>query len=230
MKKIFTLIAVAAMAISANAQGTYALQGEKDVTGPAIAAGTKITSVENMIMTFGDGGADFKGAKYDSKLKDLLGATGFTEGNGTNGNKENGTIYYFEPAKDGVLTVGVVVNADKTIIVKKDNYSGEDVAFKMMQSDGTTEVTVTDGTIAAKTYGAIILDVNAGNKYAIGLAGSKMGFYGFKYELSGSSTAINTVKAAEAAADGAAYNLAGQKVNAGYKGLVIKNGKKVIVK
>jgi len=38
------------------------------------------------------------------------------------------------------------------------------------------------------------------------------------------------VKAAEAAADGAAYNLAGQKVNAGYKGLVIKNGKKVIVK
>jgi len=37
-------------------------------------------------------------------------------------------------------------------------------------------------------------------------------------------------EAAEAAADGAAYNLAGQKVNAGYKGLVIKNGKKVIVK
>lgn len=96
MKKIFTLIAVAAMAISANAQGTYALQGEKDVTGPAIAAGTKITSVENMVMTFGDGGADFKGTKYDSKLNTLLGATGFTEGNGTNGNKANGTIYYFE--------------------------------------------------------------------------------------------------------------------------------------
>lgn len=31
-------------------------------------------------------------------------------------------------------------------------------------------------------------------------------------------------------ADGAAYNLAGQKVADGFKGLVIKNGKKIIVK
>ena len=43
------------------------------------------------------------------------------------------------------------------------------------------------------------------------------------------STAINSVKKA-AQNDGAIYNVAGQKVSASYKGLVIKNGKKYIQK
>ena len=43
-----------------------------------------------------------------------------------------------------------------------------------------------------------------------------------------SATAIQSVK--KAVADGAIYNLAGQKVNASYKGVVIKNGKKYFQK
>ena len=43
------------------------------------------------------------------------------------------------------------------------------------------------------------------------------------------ASAINSVKKA-AKADGAIYNVAGQKVSASYKGLVIKNGKKYIQK
>ena len=43
------------------------------------------------------------------------------------------------------------------------------------------------------------------------------------------ATAIKTVKAAKKF-DGATYNLAGQKVNASYRGVVIKNGKKFIQK
>ena len=43
------------------------------------------------------------------------------------------------------------------------------------------------------------------------------------------ATAITSV-ATDTAEGGAAYNLAGQRVNAGYKGIVIKNGKKYIVK
>ena len=43
-------------------------------------------------------------------------------------------------------------------------------------------------------------------------------------------TAIETVEVAPAAKAQAIYNLAGQKVNANYKGIVIKNGKKVLVK
>ena len=45
----------------------------------------------------------------------------------------------------------------------------------------------------------------------------------------GDETGINDVKAA-ASNNGAIYNIAGQKVANGYKGLVIKNGKKFVVK
>lgn len=223
MKKIFTLIAVAAMALSTYAQGTYAL---KDTDTDAIKAGTQIKSVDNITMTYGvEGSADFKApsGKPDAKLEAILGATAYTEGNGVNGNKDNGTIYLFEPAQDGILTVGAVINGGKNILVKKDFYTGEDVSYKIYDNDGTTEVEVTDGQVSDKVYGLIVLDVKAGTKYSISLSGSKMGFYGFKFEL---STNINTVKAA--AEDGAIYNLAGQKVDAAFKGIVIKNGRKMI--
>jgi hypothetical protein len=42
-----------------------------------------------------------------------------------------------------------------------------------------------------------------------------------------SSAGINTISA-DKAKNGARYNLAGQKVNAGYKGVVIMNGQKVM--
>ena len=53
------------------------------------------------------------------------------------------------------------------------------------------------------------------------------------YETAGSGarddkTAVNAVKTTNA--DGAIYNLAGQKVDASYKGIVIQNGKKRIMK
>ena len=44
------------------------------------------------------------------------------------------------------------------------------------------------------------------------------------------ATGIQNVKNAAEAEDGAIYNLAGQKVDAAFKGLVIKNGKKMIQK
>jgi hypothetical protein len=45
----------------------------------------------------------------------------------------------------------------------------------------------------------------------------------------GGSTGINTVKTVRIA-DGAIYNLAGQKVSESYKGVVIKNGRKYVQK
>lgn len=225
MKKIFTLIAVAAMAVSANAQGTYALQEGDD----AIPAGTAITSVDNITMTYGDGGADFKAPAKADHLKDYLGATAYTEGNGTNGNKPNGTIYYFEPTIAGVLSVGAVINKDKAILVRLDSYSGDKVDYEVFSGDGETPVAVTDDKLAEKTYGVIRLNVEAGKKYAVGLAGSKMGFYGFKFEESElDPTGISSVTKQQQ--DGVVYNLAGQRVNNAVKGIFIQNGKKFVVK
>ena len=44
----------------------------------------------------------------------------------------------------------------------------------------------------------------------------------------GGETAIKAMKASMA--DGTMYNIAGQRVNASYKGIVIQNGKKRIVR
>ena len=185
MKKLFTLLTFALLSIgSAWAQGTYALKnGDSDIP-----YGTAISSVDNITMIYGDGttGAEaFKAPKKDESLKDILGATGFTEGNGINGNKTGGTIYRFQPTEDGVLTVGAVINSGKAILVKEN---GEDVDYKVYDKDGVTEVTVSDGKISAKVYGIIVLDVKAGKTYSVGLSGSKMGFYGFKYTLPATET------------------------------------------
>ena len=62
-----------------------------------------------------------------------------------------------------------------------------------------------------------------------GLRFQGVGFVLTKVELISDASAINSVKAAKKF-EGAIFNVAGQKVNASYKGLVIKDGKKYIQK
>lgn len=92
-------------------------------------------------------------------------------------------------------------------------------------TDGTQWIVKNDGTHASvvKAYGTKISPFRA---YFTGIpegAPAKLNF------IDGEATGINGVNA-EAAADGAIYNLAGQKVSAAYKGIVIKNGKKYLMK
>ena len=211
MKKIFTLIAVCAMALTANAQGKYAME-----EGEEIAFGTqpaKDKRVENCKMYFGDpnfeGGEAFKTAVAEASIE---GYTAYTPGNGVNGNKDGGTVYFFMPAKAGNITVAVVLNADKKFHINED---GTDMA-------GYEGITV-----AEKYYGTYTFDVKAGSTYKVWCDGSKLGFYGFEFK-EGSSTGINTVKSASE--NGVRYNLSGQKVAEGYKGVVIMNGRKMIQK
>ena len=44
------------------------------------------------------------------------------------------------------------------------------------------------------------------------------------------ATAISTIANDSSKLDGATYNLAGQRVDASYKGIVIRNGKKYLIK
>ena len=76
--------------------------------------------------------------------------------------------------------------------------------------------------------------LEAGSKYTLEGMGAKYNDNNQLYPISftkqgGGSTGISTVKTVRVD-DGAIYNLAGQKVDNSYKGLVIKNGKKVINK
>ena len=92
-------------------------------------------------------------------------------------------------------------------------------------TDGTQWIVKNDG-IHASVVRANGTKISPFRAYFTGIpegASAKLNF------IDGEATGINGVNA-ESTADGAIYNLAGQKVSAAYKGIVIKNGKKYLVK
>lgn len=162
MKKIFTLIAIICMALSANAQGKYALEaGSGDIP-----AGTKVSSVPNITLTIGVAGeADYADPSADSHVD---GYTAYTKGNGVNGKPESGTQYSLQPQKDGKVIVAVVLNASKAFYILEDGTA-------LSNYDGIT--------VSEKYYGTYEFDVKAGKTYVVYCAGSKLGFYGFEYTV-----------------------------------------------
>ncbi len=253
MKKIFTLIAAAAMALTVNAQGKYQL-----TVGDKFAAGTKITSVPDISMTYGVQGDDeFKEVKANGDgLKAATGYDAKTDGNGINpvdgANKGfnkggetpvKGTFYLFEPTKDGDLEIFIVCNANKVFAILEDgvNIATSETAFTYHAYDengGELSTSFSEANRADsdtqglafsdKVYGTIKFAVKANKKYHVFCAGSKLGFGGFTFPAT--TTGIESVKASVNTANGETYNIAGQKVDASAKGLVIKNGKKMIQK
>ena len=97
--------------------------------------------------------------------------------------------------------------------------------------------------IKVNGLGVIAFPVYSGCKYIVNANGSKITAAGFAFSTKddltiksedtviygNGETAINTVKA-NVENNAAIYNIAGQKVAKDYKGLVIKNGKKMIQK
>ena len=76
--------------------------------------------------------------------------------------------------------------------------------------------------------GYLDFPVEAGKTYWLFNPKSQIGIYGFYFQTGGGSGIAN-VKA-ELDANAPRYNLAGQKVDSAYKGVVIQNGKKIVMK
>lgn len=94
-----------------------------------------------------------------------------------------------------------------------------------LETDGTQWIIKNEG-INASIVKADGVKISPFRAYFTGIpkgAPAKLNFYDEE------TTGITNVNAAESN-DGTLYNLAGQKVNAAYKGIVIKNGKKYLVK
>ena len=231
MKKFFTLIATVAMATSMNAQGTYAVQEGDNVT-----AGDQITSVENITLTYMEnaGTAYGVGKKQANWADAEFGAyvSGKNNGKLVSGAEPTGCVYKFETAKAGSVTVGVQLGGNKGFHILDADFAEVAPASYNLPSakDGDSqEFTQNDkgeNIIAAKSNGTVTFNVAEGGTYYVLAAGTKMGFYGFKYEA-GTSTGISSIEAA-AKNDGKTYNMAGQQVSGSFKGLVIKNGKKFV--
>lgn len=137
------------------------------------------------------------------------------------------------PAGVAVLLQGVA-NKDYAL-TKADGW--QNVTSDLKMSDGT--ITSTD---SKNVYGLATVEGQEGFYKASGeqkipakcgylevakTAGAAFFSLG---DITGNTTGIADVKAETVKADAQMYNLAGQKVGKGYKGIVIKNGKKMILK
>ena len=234
MKKFFTLIAAVALAASVNAQGTYAVQ-----VGDKVNAGDQIKSVENITLTYmeNDGTAFADGKATDNWADADFGAyvCGKNSGKLVSDAAPTGCVYKFETAKAGSVTVGVQLGGTKGFHILDADFaevapaSYNLPAAKDGASQEFTQNEKGENIIAEKSNGTVTFSVAEGGTYYVFAAGSKMGFYGFKY-VTGTSTGISDIQAPKSSKDGATFNLLGQKVASNAKGIVIKNGKKFINK
>ncbi|WOG32961.1 hypothetical protein [Segatella copri] len=232
MKKFFTLIAAVALAASVNAQGTYAVQ-----VGDKVNAGDKITSVENITLTYmentGTAFADGKATDNWADADFTAYVCGKNNGKLVKGAEPTGCVYKFETAKAGSVTVGIQLGGTKGFHILDAEFAEVAPASYNLPSakDGEsqkfTQNEKNENIIAAKSNGIVTLNVAAGGTYYVLAAGTRLGFYGFKYTI-GTGTGISSVNAAAAKKDGKTYNMAGQEVSSSAKGIVIKNGKKYV--
>lgn len=135
----------------------YVAEGVSYTSGQTISDG-------NVSLTFGEaGGNDFNAGVANAQVE---GYTAYTSGNGTNGNKAGGTFYTIKTEKAGKVEVAVVLNADKKFYIEED---------------GTALADFNGITVSEKYFGTYTFPVKAGSSYKIYCAGSKLGFYGFKF-------------------------------------------------
>ena len=181
--------------LGVNAQGTYGVKNG----AAAVTSGTTVTSVPNITMTWGvTGGADFSAASNNETFKDLLGATGVCGGNGVNGTATSGTVYYFEPKFGGTLSVGIVLNASKSFFVQTivGDQATNVSSISVVNSKGASIALENGGKVDTKlSDGLVTFAVEANKKYAVFCTGSKLGFFGFKYEcevVTGNPPTIST--------------------------------------
>lgn len=106
------------------------------------------------------------------------------------------------------MSDGTITSTDKTAVYGLATVDGQDGFYKASKGK----------TIPAKcAYLEVANSANSAKFYSLG-------------DLSGSTTGITSVKNEAAGNNAPMYNLAGQLVDKGYKGIVIKNGKKIVLK
>ena len=126
---------------------------------------------------------------------------------------------------DGTLNVYVRTGSnsatDRNLVLTQD---GTELYNKVVQESDA--ITVTMGEKDNNVYPVISVEVKAG-EVAVGYPTGSLNFYGFEF-IAGTS-GVNAVTV-EKAKNNIRYNLAGQRVDESYKGVVIMNGKKFVVK
>jgi len=221
--------------ISGHVYTIYARGGTVGLNGISTAVGTYVEpqskvysySAKTNLVTYGDGAT-----------MQITGNASKNYGNGAS-ITVNGAAYTGIKNSNGAQNTFTAATGKKIYrmtFYAIPNNDGDEPKFQ--EFNGATldipVTTVKDGTQATQT----IMCVNGAETVTFTYGGKQVNFvvdvdyseasYDAQYDPS-TSTGINNVNVAENA-NGAIFNLAGQKVANNYKGLVIKNGKKVVIK
>ena len=159
----------------------YIAKGDQPVPGERILC-------DDITMTFVNGkdGESFTAAIDDNSVSAFN--TNFVASiSGSSSN--NGWKTKFVPTKDGQLSVGVVINANKTFSITPESnvtsftYLGRNnAATPVNVSAKITGYSFTTASgDANKLYVIVTLWVEKDKEYSLSVAGSKMGFYGFEF-------------------------------------------------
>lgn len=254
MKKSLLFVAAMFAAVCANAQGQWnavpSTAAVDEVVANAGEATTVATEIQNAKVVLLDGGNNWT-VKSDPATAETFESQGKTFSKayiqgGTNGmdaslDKAGSTSAHveFTPTVAGKVYVAAKYGKNKKIWTAKVPNSvieAEELDFADMSPYATDvwgqyitldgglapEQTVTD----ADVYAALAYDVEPGYTYFFWVSGSKIMLCGLSFDTNGAG--INNAVAEKADVNAPIYNLAGQRVNANFKGIAIQNGKKFV--
>lgn len=248
MKKIFTLIAVATLAISANAQGIAWPFSNSPSDAPVISddnfSGGSVT-VTGQDETYQDGqgfrvqtpsAGDNNGIPFIT-LQPLDADEGVTvvwtanvaAGKSVTPNRINLNMARFG-TDGGLITVSYSIDGGEAVVIGEDLIPARNNKSQADDAKGAEDKYTAAFTSRLRGVGAASSSIAVTAKFT-GLATNKQIGYALISIQTGDETPSNiaTVKTDDAKSS-VLYNLAGQQVSESYKGVVIQNGKKFVVK
>ena len=237
MKKIFTLIAAAFMAVGANAQSdivtyTFDNQASTYVLGDNCEATTytmdgNVGFSVNYTSTIGEK-MQVKLAANENIFFEYKNGSATKDGHKNNAVK-TGENFFQCDAKNFIIMIPVQTG---DVISVKFSAKGSN-APKLTIDGSEPPITINDGaatTCTGKTEAdAVVFSATATKGGTAKIKETDSGMRVYSISIKSSTTGIQNIKAA-ANNDGETYNLAGQKVNENHKGIVIKDGKKYMNK
>ena len=250
MKKSLLIVAAMFAAVCANAQQWKSV-GETDAVDQVVAKGGEETPVGdfNGISVVLCGATDW--TVKNAPTNEWTGADGSTYNNAYIQGNTNGMAASLAHSSGTSSHIKITAKAAGTLYVAAKYGKNKPIWAAKVATAEVEDVDVADMTAYLNTYegqyikddatyggdaaaeadqyAALPLAVEAGNTYFFWVSGSKIMLCGLNF-VAGGADGIESVKTAAVKADAAAYNLAGQKVAADYKGLVIVDGKKMIRK
>ena len=228
-----------------NGNQTYVLEGIIIPAGSSLAiscdgvSGNSNARMDYVTLTkTADGTLNLNTSGYStfshSSAVEITGAIAYTAAV-----NEDAQVITLTPIEDGVIpaNTGVVLKGDAGASVSytatttdKETISGNDLqaaATAISRPDGNIFVLSGDGFMALDVS---VTTIPANKAYLVMSDGFSVSEgANLRVVFAGETTGIAGVEAAKAE-NGAIYNMAGQRVNGSYKGIVIKNGKKVFVR